>query len=316
MRMKEIKVAQEDGYQTVLYPYFTEQEEIHGTVVVLHGVAEHHARYLEFTEYLNSRGYDVFLYDHRGHGTDKMIEELGFISEKNGYARLIGDALRVLAVARKNKRGGQLVLFGHSMGSLVARNVIQYDDDIDCVVVCGTSAQPPAVLTAGQLLTSYLRLVKGPRTLSPFLNKQLFGRGNYKKLCERTAVDWLTRDHSEVGQYIYDPFCGFVCTTSLYCDLIKLAQYSMNVACIKRTRRDLPILLTSGAADPVGNMGQDVSRLYARLQALGFEHVDCVLYAECRHELLNEINHAEISKDIVDWIERQSAICENKAERE
>ena len=58
-----------DGCETTVYPFLADGGTVHGTVVILHGLAEHHNRYREFTLFLNSCGYDVYLYDHRGHGT-------------------------------------------------------------------------------------------------------------------------------------------------------------------------------------------------------------------------------------------------------
>jgi len=43
-------------------------EDATTTVVVLHGLAEHSARYEQFAGELNDKGYHVLVPDHRGHG--------------------------------------------------------------------------------------------------------------------------------------------------------------------------------------------------------------------------------------------------------
>ena len=47
MNIDTITITQEDKYKTVVYPHYTDAEEVMGSVVVLHGMAEHHDRYNE-----------------------------------------------------------------------------------------------------------------------------------------------------------------------------------------------------------------------------------------------------------------------------
>ena len=42
--------------------------EPRAVVQLIHGIADHAARYAPFAEYLNSRGYLVVAQDHMGHG--------------------------------------------------------------------------------------------------------------------------------------------------------------------------------------------------------------------------------------------------------
>lgn len=304
MENNNIIIKQADKYKTVVYPYRTDSDECKGSVVVLHGMAEHHLRYEKFAHFLCDNGYDVFMYDHRGHGTDKKHEELGFFAEKNGYKKVIGDAIHVLRYVSKNNRGEKLILFGHSMGSIIARCVIQYFDGIDCAVISGTSYMKPAILKGGSVVASLVKFFKGPRHISPFLNNLTLGGKDFSRLCKRTSVDWLTRDNTVVGKYLNDPYCGFVCTTSFYKDLLKLAQHAGTPKFMTRTRKNLPIFLIAGSQDPVGGCGRDVSRLFQNMQKLGFTGVECTIYEDCRHELLNELNQDEIMADILSWIEK------------
>lgn len=305
MQMNEIQLVQSDEYRTIIYPFFTEAETSKGSVLILHGIAEHHSRYENFASFLNKNGYDVFLYDHRGHGTDKKYEEIGVVSS-NGYEKLVGDALAVLDFIRRNNRSSSLILFAHSMGSLVARVMIQFDDHIDKVVLCGTSHQSRLLLRTGLILASYIKKKNGAEAQSHFLHNCILGGKSYKKINKVTAYDWLSRNTTIVDAYINDPFCGFIGSTGLYHALLKLALNAARPSKIARTRRDLPIFIISGTADPVGNFGHDVSRYFSLLQKLGFSNLDCSLYHECRHELLNEPNNEEIYKDILKWISSEA----------
>lgn len=307
MKADELILIHEDEYTTTLYPYFTDLDEVKGTFVVLHGLAEHHERYREFTLFLNNLGYDVYLYDHRGHGTDKKIEDLGYLADSRGWEKLILDAVDVLSYVSGHKRGKHLILFGHSMGSLVARGATEYSNLVDAAIFCGTTA--PSILNSvsGLTLTSLVSLFKGKHHISPFLNRALFERKPYRRLYERTSNDWLSRSHEAVGLYMNDPFCGFICSAGLYHDLVKLATVVTKPVNIKNTPKNLPILLISGDTDPVGGYGNEVIRLFDEYKKLGFTKTDCILYENCRHELLNELNRYEIMDDIKSFLERTFA---------
>ncbi|MBR5967479.1 MAG: lysophospholipase [Lachnospiraceae bacterium] len=304
MAINRVVLTQDDKYQTTVYTYNTDAEEVKGTVVVLHGMAEHHERYIPFANFLNGHGYDVFLYDHRGHGTDKKFEELGHFADKDGDKLVIADAINVLRYAKANNRGSKLILFGHSMGSIIARNVIQQYDEPDKAIICGTAYMAPFASFCGMQVANIVKLTRGARVQSPYLANLTTGYKDFAKISNRTAFDWLTRDNSIVGAYINDPYCGFVCSSAFYHDLIRLTYTAARRKLIKKTRRDLPILLISGALDPVGGYGAGVTKLFALLQKLGFNESDCTIYEECRHELLNELNSEAIMNDILNWIEK------------
>ncbi len=301
MKQDELLLLHDDGYTTTLYPFFTDAEEVKGTILILHGMAEHHNRYREFTVFLNENGFDVYLYDHRGHGTDKKLEELGFISEKRGWEKLIFDAVDVLSYLSEQKRGESLILFGHSMGSLVARGATECSDLCDAAVFCGSTAPSKIDSAVGLFATSLICLFKGKRHPSPWLNQALFGRKRYSSLSERTANDWLTRSHAAVGLYMNDPYCGFICTAGFYHDLVKLGTHVTKPANIKNTPKDLPILLLSGDKDPVSKYGDEIIYLLDTYKKLGYSNTDCILYENCRHELLNELNRREIMEDLLQF---------------
>lgn len=309
MLMNELSVKQDDGYTTILYPHYTEAAP-KGTVLVLHGMAEHHSRYLEFTAFLNHCGYDVFLYDHRGHGTDKKLEELGIFSDKDGDVKVTTDAIHLIHFIKKNCRNKKLFLFAHSMGSLIARNVIQHEDDIAGVIISGTAHQMPATVALGQFISSAIRTVKGHDYVSPFMHNLVFPPKAFDSVCERTKFDWLTRNQNLVGQYMNDPYCGFLCSIGLYNDTIRIMKNITSPHMVRRTRKDLPIYIISGKNDPVCNFGNDIYHYVSLLQKLGFTSVECTIYAECRHELINELNQKEVLLGIIKWLNAKASVKE------
>lgn len=297
-------VKQKDGYITKL-THFVCSKRPKASILILHGMAEHQNRYHSFAEYLVSAGFDVYSYDHRGHGIDKKLSDLGFFSPENGYQLVIEDAIHISDYIEKHNRSSKFFLFGHSMGSIISRNVIQKYDKYNGLILSGT-AYPPKLMTIGGLLVSSLvTRFKGPKHVSPFLSNLMFGNKKYTSLSSRTAYDWLSRSNPVVGAYMHDPYCGFTCTASFYHDLLKLIQLAGKRKLIKLTKKDLPVYIISGDKDPVGGYGKEVQKLQSVLKKYEFTNITFKLYPDCRHELLNEINHEEVYSDIHQWIAKR-----------
>ncbi|MDD3172650.1 MAG: lysophospholipase [Herbinix sp.] len=295
------QVKQVDGYTIKLTQYVCPQKP-KASILILHGMAEHQKRYQSFAEYLVNQGYDVYCYDHRGHGIDKKLSDLGFFAPENGYQLIIQDVITVSTYIDQNKRSTKFFLFGHSMGSIISRNVIQTYDHYNGVILSGTNFTAKPLIQLGLFLSSVIQKLKGPKHVSPFLNNLFFGNKKYTSLSSRTAFDWLTRSNPIVGAYIHDPYCGFLCTASFYHDLLKLTQAATTKKQIQMTKKELPIYIISGAKDPVGGYGKEINKYVNLLKKLGFINCSSKLYPECRHEILNELNKEEVYADIQSWI--------------
>ena len=69
-------------------------------------------------------------------------------------------------------------------------------------------------------------------------------------------------------------------------------------------RKDLPVLIISGSDDPVGGYGKGVTRVYKKLKSAGLDDVTLKLYKDCRHEIHNDTCRDEVTKDILEFINR------------
>lgn len=301
MPQQRFDLSQKDGHLTKIHAFLCETDPT-ASVLVLHGMAEHHERYTEFAQALNDANIDVYLYDHRGHGKDTSLDDLGHLADSKGWQKLIDDALCVAAFVRKEKRSQNYFIFGHSMGSLVTRCVLQKDDAFSGALICGSTCPSRITIASGLFVSRLLCLIKGAKYRSPFLNHLLFENRQYLKLSSRTVMDWLTRDNQVVGAYLHDPYCGFICSVSFYHDLIKLSSVARHRSGMLHTRKDLPILFLSGDHDPVGGYGKQITALSRFYQKQGYADIQCKLYPEDRHELLNELDKDIVTKDIIDWI--------------
>ena len=117
-----------------------------------------------------------------------------------------------------------------------------------------------------------------------------------------TGFEWLSRDEREVQKYVDDPHCGTVLRTGSLLALFDGAREAAAPGNIARTRKDLPIYILSGTADPVHDELKNLDRLVERYAAAGLS-VCRRLYADGRHELFNETNGAQVLDDLVGWLD-------------
>ena len=72
---------------------------------------------------------------------------------------------------------------------------------------------------------------------------------------------------------------------------------------IENIKKDLPILFVSGKSDPVGDYGKGVLESYRLYKKAGMKNVKIKLYAQMRHEILNEIDKNKVYLDIYKFLE-------------
>ena len=195
-------------------------------------------------------------------------------------------------------------LFGHSMGSFFTRRYLcMYPNEVDGAVICGTGWQPKAVLWAALSLTKLQTLCFGDHHRSILIDKLAFGAMNRSFAPTKTPKDWLCRNEAAVEAYIKDEKCGFIFTLNGYRALFRSILLAEKKQCLERMDKDLPVLFISGEADPVGNFGKGVKRAVNAFRWAGMRDVECILYPECRHELINERNREEVFRDVLEWLE-------------
>lgn len=270
---------------------------------ILHGMAEHAERYDSFAKYLNSHNIAVFAQDHRGHGQSIENDLKGFFADKNGWNRVVEDAIELSDYISGLYTGVPLFLMGHSMGSFMARCVMVKRAELyDGVIIMGTGAAQGVVGKAGQVIANMQIKKNGPHMPSLSMNKLAFGSYNKKFRPALTGFEWLSRDTKQVRKYINDPLCGFVCTAEFFKDLLTGIEEANNKANAKLLPKALPLLIISGSDDPVGNFSKGVKTVYKLYLNAGLKNVQLKLIEGGRHEILNETNKTEVYKVLLDWL--------------
>ena len=128
-----------------------------GIVQIVHGIAEHIARYSAFAAFLAEHGYIVVCHDQLGHGKRSASDEahLGFFSEENGWEKAVAGYPSLHDKTAAKYPGKPYFIFGHSIGSFLTRTyLIRFRTGLDGAVISGTGHQSPALVSAGKVMSA------------------------------------------------------------------------------------------------------------------------------------------------------------------
>lgn len=279
-----------------------------GILLVSHGLAEHSGRYGRFAEAMAAQGFHVYAHDHRGHGATRAPDApLAMFSNRDGLDKVFADIRAIRALAVEAHPDLPVILFGHSMGGLIALNAAETDPGLyDALAVWNSNFRPGIAGRGGQLILKIEKALKGSDVPSPLLSKLTFGAWGQAIKDRKTDSDWLSRDGAEVAKYIADPLCGFDATVSLWLDLMRLAFAGARTDRLARLPANLPVHLVGGSADPSTEKGGAVRWLGSRMKARGMTNVSVTIHEGMRHETLNEIGREKTTQDFAAWC--QSAV--------
>lgn len=277
--------------------------EPRGVIQVNHGMAEHAARYARFADAMAAHGFHTYAHDHRGHGRTTAPEApLGHFGTEPARGKVLGDVDAVHDLIARNHPGLPVVLFGHSMGGLVALNYLMgHSSRVAAAAIFNANFSAGALGRAAQAILAWERFRLGSDVPSHMLPKLTFQAWGKQVPNAKTAFDWLSRDEAEVAKYVADPLCGFdvsVATWRTVFDFVFRGADDRNFTIIAG---GLPVLLVGGQRDPATDGGKAVEKLAARMRAMGFSNLRSTIYAETRHESLNELNRETITADFAAW---------------
>lgn len=267
------------------YEAYTPMALVH----ILHGMQEHKERYDDFARFLVDQGFSVLIHDHLGHGRS--------ISDRHPLGDMVSftHVLRDIDIVRKSVDFTKpYYLFGHSMGSFLARiYAAQYR--VDKLIACGTGQNNDITAKAAKL---FLKL-KQPGVPLPDVQDMIMKR------MERDFAhpfDWLSYNKENQKAYIADPLCGEPFTKEGFMTLLDIA-IELNKSETYRHCTAKKILLISGEDDPVGDFGKGVKYAEERYRKAG-KDVKFILYPNMSHEILNETEKFMVYEDVLDFLKR------------
>ena len=259
----------------LFYQWFRFQEEAKGTLLFVHGLAEHIGRYSHIFKEFNQRGYDVLAYDHRGHG--RSSGERGHINDFKDY---VIDLKTVVQFAKTLKP--PLFILAHSLGCLISFLYMIEEDHQKQFQAGAFIGFPLKPLLPASPLKKVLALKFGK--LIPKMN---FG----------TDINphFLSRNERIREKYLEDP---------LILKKVTAGWYLAYLEALEKFPKDLgelllPALFLHGGDDQITH--PDGSRVV--FQNYSDTQKQLHIYEGCFHELLNETCYGSICKEIDLWFE-------------
>jgi acylglycerol lipase len=236
-------------------------------VLILHGIGEHSGRYQRTGSLLAEAGLDVEAFDLRGHGLS---------GGRRVYVRSWDDFLDDVEIrlGGLRRQGGPVVLFGHSMGALIA-----------LTYTCSGRPAPDLLVLSAPPLSAGVPAWQ--RAMAPILSRV----APTVVLSNPISGDQLARDPAVGIAYFDDPLVQPRSTARLGAQLFA----AMKRARAQLARVKVPTLVIHGGADtlvptavsePLGNVPGVERRVLPLL----------------RHETLNEPEGPEIVAQIVAWL--------------
>lgn len=277
-----------------------DEVETKGVFQIAHGVSEHILRYDEFAQFLAKNGYIVCGNDHIGHGRSvESPEDLGFTAEEDGDKIMIEDMHTLYSIMHKRYPTLPYYLFGHSMGSFCARvYATSFWHELSGLILCGTGEMPSAAVVLEEPIKLACKRFGVHAAVPDGLMSKVQGllSGDLN-----ASNDWLSRSRENIENYINDPLCGNKYTLALIRDLMSIANSASTDEWAYLISPTLPILLVSGAKDPIGFNGKGVINVCDNLEDAGHQP-QVILYPGDKHEILFEDDREKIFADILNWL--------------
>lgn len=251
-----------------------------GTVVILHGYAEHTGRYAHVVAALDEAGYECHLLDLRGHGRSGGVR--GYVHRFEDYFEDVD--LFVKRVQEVRVPGLPLILLGHSLGGLISLGyVLRRPEAFHALAVSSPFLHPAMevpVLKAGlaavasHLIPTYL----APGEIDP--------KG-------------LSHDPAVVAAYDQDPLVFKTFSPHWFFQVRRVQEEVFERAGDIR----LPALFLLGGSDPIA----DPDRSRAAFERLGSPDKRLKVYPGLFHEVFNELERARVIQDLLSWLDGQAS---------
>ena len=245
-------------------------------IILVHGLGEHSGRYDNLINSLADKKVSIFAIDHRGHG--KSDGKRGHIDSFMDY---VYDLKLFLEFIKEENKGLPVVLFGHSLGGVIAAKYsMTYPDDLSMLVISSPGFAPafkvPAWKTGvASFFSSRIASLTFPNGLK---------------------TEDLSHDADSVAAYINDPLVHNKITARFTVEFIRAGQECLsNAASIKK-----PLLVFHGEEDHIADhkaaeqFYKDASSPVKKL----------IIFEKLFHETMNETpaERGKVLSDVTGWI--------------
>jgi len=277
---RESRLCVKDGTELFIRDWFIEgsnEQDPKPTVVILHGLGEHCGRYRHIATFLNTCGFAVRTYDHRGHG-----QSGGARADIPDSGAIIQDAVTVIGEFAAQCRSTP-ILFGHSMGGLFAAHI-------------ATAALLPL---RGLILSSpalALRLSK----LDRFLLRIMSAVAPHFPIANGLDSSQLSHDRAVAIAYENDPLVHKKITASLLSGMLTSIAYAQTHAPVLTIPTLLQVAGHDLLIDPQGS--------HDFYEALPSNLGTAFFYPDMYHEIFNETDKDRVFADLKNWLDKRNIV--------
>lgn len=245
-------------------------------LAIVHGVTEHSDRYENIVQPMLRAGVGVAAFDLRGHGRSRGRR--GHVDSGRDY---LDDLELFLDKTKRECPPVPLFLFGHSLGSLIVlAHAMENPETIRGVIVCGTAVDPVGVAKPWLVVTARVLGTLWPTALLPVGS---------------AGERLLSRDLKVQADFAADPWRLRQMTARWGAEALALVDFVKSRADAVRS----PILMLHGEKDSLNSL----KGASAFFEGIRFPDKKLTVYPNCLHEPHNDLDHALVAGDMLDWIE-------------
>lgn len=260
-----------------------------GIVQLIHGFGEHSRRYFHMIVKLMDAGFIVAADDHVGHGKTALENDTWGDWGTKGCQTMMEDEYTLKQIVQDEYPDIPYFMYGHSMGSIIARQFIaKYGDELAGAVICGTVGPDAVPCEQGiELLKPLVEAGKGAEA-DPQLLGSLLG-GLFSRIEEvKIGNEWICHDPYVQIDHAQDPFDAFTKPTSneALLQFVEMIAEVNTPEWAAKVPKDLALYNIAGDEDPCGSFGEGVKLVSQWLEETGHD-VETKLYEGYRHEIHN-----------------------------
>jgi alpha-beta hydrolase superfamily lysophospholipase len=297
--MKEFSLPSQHGkLRGVIWD---EVENPIGTVQIIHGLVEYHARYQEIAEYLNRNRFIVFCNDHLGHGLNVTDGNLkGFFKEDDGYEAVIDQLGEMNSHIRKNYPILKHFVLSHSLGTALIISLLKRNLYFDGVLMSAAFSVSNFMIYLNKILLLPELVFQGKKSISLEMEKFTTQKHNSPYEPCRTTHDYLSSDKQKVDEYIADELCGYPNTTQLWLDLSSGFINLWTKKTFSNIDKNIPFYLLTGDEDKVNNDGNQAEDIHSLLLESGFKS-ELEIFKGIRHEPFQEKQRQKVFESVLNF---------------
>ncbi len=243
-------------------------------MIIVHGLGEHSGRYARTAATLNEAGFNVYGYDHRGHGKSEGAR--AYLRDFHDYLK---DLNAIIAYVKKDSPNIKNFILGHSMGGFIAALFgIETKNEIDGMILSAALTQSVRQTAGGMR-----KLVQMMGKISP-----KFSLGN-------DLGKIVSKDPNVTKAYMED---------ALNCKKITMGLYDQflirGIDLVKAHASEFqyPVLILHGENDLI--IDYSASKIF--YQNIASQDKTLKTYPGLYHEIMNEPEKEIVMNDIISWL--------------